>query len=173
LSNAKSGIDRNAAPGFRFTQSGLRLLRLLVAIHWPGRAVHILRQNDISQTYNGRKRSRLGMEAVMRNKLKPSRLAFCAVLFWSSAVLAQPGLHLTSPDRAAIWRSLGKDAMSTSVPAGLHVGEAVPDTMRLLPFGRNLRNKIPAIKSYSYALLQGQVLIIGRRARTIVSIVSE
>ncbi len=109
----------------------------------------------------------------MRNKLKPLRLALCAVLFWSSAVLAQPGLHLTSPDRAAIWRSLGKDAMSTSVPAGLHVGEAVPDTMRLLPFGRHLRNKIPAIRSYSYALLQGQVLIVDRRARTIVSIVSE
>ena len=109
----------------------------------------------------------------MRNKLKPLRLALCTVLFWSSAVLAQPSLHLTSPDRAVIWQSLGKDAISTSVPAGLHVGEAVPDTMRLLPFGRHLRNKIPAIRSYSYALLQGQVLIVDRRARTIVTIVSE
>jgi Protein of unknown function (DUF1236) len=113
------------------------------------------------------------MEAVMRNKPNPLTIALCTMLLWSLAAYAQSGLHLTSPDRAAIWRSLGKDAMSTSVPAGLHVGEAVPDTMRLLPFGRNLRNKIPAIKSYSYALLQGQVLIVDRRARTIVTIVSE
>ena len=65
----------------------------------------------------------------MRNKLNPLTIALCTMLLWSLAAYAQSGLHLTSPDRAAIWRSLGKDAMSTSVPAGLHVGEAVPDTM--------------------------------------------
>jgi len=113
------------------------------------------------------------MEAVMRNKLNPLTIALCAMLLWSSTVYAEPGFDLTSPDRAVIWQSLGKDAMSTSVPAGLHVGEAVPDTMRLLPFGRHLRKAIPAIRPYSYALLQGQVLIIDRRARKIVSIVSE
>jgi hypothetical protein len=59
------------------------------------------------------------------------------------------------------------------VPAGLHVGDAVPDTMRLLPFGRHLGNKVRAIKAYSYALLQGQVLIIDARTRKIVAIVSK
>jgi len=59
------------------------------------------------------------------------------------------------------------------VPAGLRVGEVVPDTMRLLPFARKLRNRVPAIGSYSYGLLQGQVLIIDPRAKKIVSIVSK
>jgi hypothetical protein len=55
----------------------------------------------------------------------------------------------------------------------LHVGEDIPDTMRLFAFDRHLRKKIPAIRSYAYALLQGHVLIVDRRARKIVSIVSE
>jgi hypothetical protein len=160
-------------PDFVSLNPGNAYCGLLVAIHWTGPRVHVLQQNDKSHTYNGKKRSRLGMEAVMRNKLNPLTIVLCTVLLWSSAVYAQPGLHLTSPDRAVIWQSLGKDAISTSVPAGLHVGQAVPDTMRLLPFARHLRKKIPAIGSYSYALLQGQVLIVDRRARTIVSIVSE
>jgi hypothetical protein len=109
----------------------------------------------------------------VRSKLKPLTIALCAALLWSSAVYAQPTIHLTGPGRAAIWRSLGKDATDTSVPAGLHVGDAVPDTMRLLPFGRHLGNKVRAIKAYSYALLQGQVLIIDARTRKIVAIVSK
>jgi hypothetical protein len=32
LSNAKSGIDGEAGPGFRFTQSGLRVLRFPDAV---------------------------------------------------------------------------------------------------------------------------------------------
>src|ERR1700678_57489 len=75
------------------------------------------------------------------------------------AAHAETALSLTSPQQAQIWRSLRREARRTSVPAGLHVGEAVPDTMRLLPFRHRLRTRIPGLKSYSYALLNGQVLI--------------
>jgi hypothetical protein len=109
----------------------------------------------------------------MRNKLKPLTIALSTTLSWSSSVYAQPTIDLTGPGRAAIWRSLGKDATDTSVPAGLHVGDVVPDTTRLLPFGHHLGNKVPAIRAYSYALLQGQVLIIDARTRKIVAIVSK
>ncbi len=109
----------------------------------------------------------------MRSKSKFLTTALGATLLWSSALHAQPTIHLTGPGRAAIWRSLGKDATDTSVPAGLHVGDAVPDTMRLLRFGHHLGNKVPAIRAYSYALLQGQVLIIDARTRKIVAIVSK
>ncbi len=98
-------------------------------------------------------------------------IVLCAALLCSSAVYAQTGIDLTSSDRAAIWRVLGRDAMATSIPAGLHVGEPVPDSMRLLSFSRHLRKSVPAIAHYGYALLQGEVLIVDRRARRIVSIV--
>jgi len=104
-----------------------------------------------------------------------------ATSLWPLSAIAQQaagnqGRHtpsLTSAQRAEIWRSLNKEAMKTQVPAGLKVGEVVPDTMHLLPFAHNLRKKLRVIRPYLYALLQGQVLIIDPKTRTIVSIVVE
>jgi hypothetical protein len=109
----------------------------------------------------------------MLGKPIAAKIIFCAALLCSSAVYAQIGIDLTSSDRAEIWRVLGRDAMRTQIPAGLHVGERVPDTMRLLWFRRHLRNNVPAIAHYAYALSYGEVLIVDRRARRIVSIVYE
>ena len=100
-------------------------------------------------------------------------IALYAVLAWSAAAHAQAAPDLSSAGRAAIWRSLGKDAMDTQVAAGLQVGQTVPDPMRVLPFSKHLRKKVPAIKSYSYALVNGQVLIVDARNRKIVAIVSK
>ncbi len=110
----------------------------------------------------------------MSLKLNASKISLWALLLCcSSSVYAQTAISLTSSEQAEIWRCLGKQATRTLVPAGLHIGEVVPDTMRLLPFGRKFRKRVPAIRSYSYALLQGQVLIIDSRVKTIVSIVSK
>ena len=61
------------------------------------------------------------------------KIVLCSALVCSPAY-AQSGIDLTSSDRTEIWRVLGRDAMRTQIPAGLHVGERVPDTMRLLWF---------------------------------------
>ncbi len=82
-------------------------------------------------------------------------------------------LSLTSVQLAEIWRSLGKEAMKALEPAGLKVGEVVPQTMHLLPFSHHLRKKIPAIKPYLYALLHGQVLVIDPVSKKIISIVDK
>jgi hypothetical protein len=80
---------------------------------------------------------------------------------------------LNSEERAAIWRALGERAISTSIPVGLHVGETVPSTTRLLSFSEDLRKNVPAILRFSYALLHGQVLIVDPRSKAIVSIVAK
>ncbi len=82
-------------------------------------------------------------------------------------------LSLTSAQRTEIWRSLGQDAMKTQIPAGLKIGEAVPATLHLLPFDRRLRKRLPHIRRYKYALLQGQVLIVDPGTKKIVAIVVE
>jgi len=107
------------------------------------------------------------------NKVTAARLVLCAALVWSSGAAAQSAVHLSSAGRAAIWRSLGKNATDTQVAAGLQVGERVPDPMRVLPFGAHLRKRVPGIRSYSYALVNGQVLIVDARNRKIVAIVSK
>jgi len=100
-------------------------------------------------------------------------IVLCAALIWSSGAGAQSGVDISSASRAAIWRSLGKDATDTQVAAGLQVGQTVPDPMRVLPFSRHLRKKVAAIRSYSYALVNGQVLIVDARTRKIVAIISK
>jgi hypothetical protein len=96
-----------------------------------------------------------------------------AALIWSSGAGAQSAIDISSAGRAAIWRSLGKDATDTQVAAGLQVGQTAPDPMRVLPFSKHLRKTVPAIRSYSYALVNGQVLIVDARNRKIVAIISK
>jgi hypothetical protein len=111
--------------------------------------------------------------AGMPGKLKFFTIAFCATLMWPLAAHAQAGVDLSSANRAAVWRSLGKDATDTQVAAGLQVGQTVPDPMRVLPFNHHLRKSVPALKSFSYALVNGQVLIVDARTRKIVATVSK
>jgi hypothetical protein len=99
-------------------------------------------------------------------------IAFSAVLAAPLAAHAQT-VDLSSDGRAAIWKSLGKNATDTQVAAGLEVGQTVPDPMRVLPFDRHLRKSVPALKSFSYALVNGQVLIVEARSRKVVAIVTK
>jgi hypothetical protein len=109
----------------------------------------------------------------MAGTLKFSTIAFCAALALPLTAHAQTDVSLTSANRSAIWSSLGKTATDTQVAAGLQVGQTVPDPMQVLPFSHHLRKKVPAIKSFSYALVNGQVLIVAVRTRKIVAIVSK
>jgi hypothetical protein len=81
-------------------------------------------------------------------------------------------LSLTSEQRADIWRHLHKRANEAQIPAGLNVGEVVPETMRMLSFSRNLRRKVPGLHSYRYVLVHGQVLIVRPKSKKIVAIIS-
>jgi Protein of unknown function (DUF1236) len=110
---------------------------------------------------------------IATNKLTAAGVLLCAALVWSSGADAQSGVDLSSSGRAEIWQSLGKDATDTQVAAGLQVGQTVPGPMRVLSLSTHLRKKVPAIKSYSYALVNGQVLIVDARTRKIVAIVSK
>jgi hypothetical protein len=107
------------------------------------------------------------------SKLTAATIVLSAGLLWSFGADAQSNLQLTSANRAEIWRSLGRDATDTSVAAGLQVGERVPNPMRVLTFSAHLRKSVPAIRRYSYALLNGQVLIVDARTRKVVAIISE
>jgi hypothetical protein len=85
----------------------------------------------------------------------------------------RPALSLSAAQRSEIWRALGKRAGKTQEPAGLNVGEVVPDTYNLRLFGHRLRKRIPAIRHYRYALLHDQVLIVDPLTMKIVFIVGQ
>jgi hypothetical protein len=64
-----------------------------------------------------------------------------------------------------------KTSRENTEPAGVSVGQAVPDTMNLLPFDHSLRKKIPAIRIYRYGLLHDEVLIVDPGTKKIVFII--
>lgn len=106
-------------------------------------------------------------------------LVFGALTAWPLRARAQSAeaagagnLSLTSAQQSAIWQALGKAAGKAQEPAGLHVGETVPDTMNLLPFARRLRKEIRALRPYRYGLSHGEVLLVAPKTKTIVAIVS-
>jgi hypothetical protein len=101
-----------------------------------------------------------------------------AMTAWPSIARAQSSggekkqpLPLSGAQQSEIWRALGTQARKTQEPAGLNVGEAVPDTMNVLRFSRRLRQKIQTIGPYRYALLHGQVLIVDPKTKQIISII--
>jgi hypothetical protein len=115
-------------------------------------------------------------KAMRSGKLVISLIA--AVIVCPSLARAQsPGdgakrhLSLTHAQRSEIWHALGKQAGKAQEPAGLHVGEVVPDTMNVLSFGHSLRKKIRTIRHYRYTLLHDQVLIVDPATKKIIAIV--
>jgi hypothetical protein len=86
---------------------------------------------------------------------------------------ARADLFLNFAERDAVWKKLGKRATRTSIPAGLHVGEPISPTMHVFSFTRDLLRSAPPLRSYSYTLLQGEVLIVDSKTKKIVAIVSE
>jgi hypothetical protein len=125
------------------------------------------------------KKGLLFVVASTRELIAVVCFATVTLISWQPALADTPpkdkpaAFSLTSEERAEIWHSLRKQATRTSVPAGLHVGEVIPNTMDSRSFARDIRKKIPAIRSYSYALLHNQVLIIGPRSNKIIFIVAE
>jgi hypothetical protein len=81
-------------------------------------------------------------------------------------------VSLSLEEQAEIWRALGQHATVTSIPAGLRVGEVVPNTAHLLSFSEDLRQKVPTILRFYYTLLHDQVLIVDPQSKVIVSIVA-
>jgi Protein of unknown function (DUF1236) len=82
----------------------------------------------------------------------------------------QTGLKLTNAQRAEIWNELGSQS-----PAGqtLKVGDAVPDTLQLQALPGDLSNHVPALQSYQYAMVNGQVLIVDPATKTVAAIITD
>jgi hypothetical protein len=83
-------------------------------------------------------------------------------------------ISLSFAQKNEIWQTL-KSQPKENAPAGFtpRVGETVPNSLQLQPLPGSLTGQVPAIKSYEYAMLQNQVLIVDPSSKKIVDIVSE
>jgi hypothetical protein len=84
-------------------------------------------------------------------------------------------LNLSSNQRHEIWQSLSKQTAKENAPVGFKamVGETAPGSIKLQPLPVDVSSRVPAVKSYDYAMLQNQVLIVDPSSKRIVDIVTQ
>jgi Protein of unknown function (DUF1236) len=86
----------------------------------------------------------------------------------------QRPLDLTGVQRTQIWKQLGGQQASTT-PAGFQpkVGATVPTSLQLRSLPNSVSSEVPQVRSYGYAMVQSQLLIVDPATKKIVSIITE
>jgi hypothetical protein len=84
-------------------------------------------------------------------------------------------LNLNSAQRKEIWQTVSNQATKGTPPGGFvaKVGEAVPNTVKLQSFPSVLSSQVPAVKSYEYAMLQNELLIVDPSSKKVVDIITQ
>ena len=62
-----------------------------------------------------------------------------------------------------------------TAPAGFtaKVGEAVPASLHLHPLPNSVTNAVPTVKSYDFAMVKNEILLVDPSSKQIVDIVTE
>jgi len=84
-------------------------------------------------------------------------------------------LNLTSAQQKEIWQSVNKQNMKDATPSGFRpaVGQVVPGSIKLHAMPLDATKQVPAVRSYDYAMLQNDVLLIDPTSKKIVDIIRQ
>src|SRR5262244_4411319 len=119
----------------------------------------------------------------MNNQIRTAAAAF-ALLLASTGFAAAAGsgamapndrLSLTSTQEHTIVQSINKQNVKKEAsPSGFKaaVGQSVPTSIPLHALPSNAASQVPAVKSYDYAMLPNQLLIVNPKDRKIVDIIA-
>jgi hypothetical protein len=118
------------------------------------------------------------MNAYFRNGMAALALVasagVAAAAGMSNSSAANDHLNLTSAQQKEIWQGVSQQASKETAPASFKpvLGAATPSSLKLQPVPTKVANEVPAVKSYDFAMLQNQVLIVDPSSRKIVDIVT-
>ena len=116
------------------------------------------------------------MNAYLRNVMAALAVVACtgaaAAAGMSGSGATTEHLNLTNAQQREIWQGVNQQAAKETAPAAFKptLGEAAPSSIKLQPLPTRVSNEVPAVKSYDFALLQHQVLIVDPSSRKIVDI---
>lgn len=84
-------------------------------------------------------------------------------------------INLTSAQRNEIWQSISSQGLKETPPPGFtpKVGDMVPSSLKIQMFPNNVTAQVPAVKSYDYAMLENQVLLVDPSSKKIVEIIKK
>lgn len=82
-------------------------------------------------------------------------------------------LSLTSSQQKKAWNDM-KSASAQNAPSGFNAtaGAAVPNTLKVDAVPSKTARDVPALRSYDFAKIQGKLLIVNPKDRTIAEVIS-
>jgi len=93
----------------------------------------------------------------------------------SADASAQPAETLTLSDaqRQAAWRDLYMDSLNQTTPSGFNavVGATVPNTIVIAPVTAQAGSDVPALKPYSFTMVQKKLVIVNPSNRKIADVI--
>jgi hypothetical protein len=81
---------------------------------------------------------------------------------------------LTSAQHREIWQGTSAQAAKKGpvVSFKAAIGEVVPDSMKLQPMPKQVGDQVPAVKSYDFAMLHDQLLIVDPTSKKVIDIIT-
>jgi hypothetical protein len=91
----------------------------------------------------------------------------------SGAAKPNSVLSLTGPQQKKAWKDMSGAAAQTA-PSGFHAtaGAAVPSALKLSAVPSKAARDVPALRSYDFAKIQGKLLIVNPKDRTIAEVIT-
>jgi Protein of unknown function (DUF1236) len=83
-------------------------------------------------------------------------------------------LALSDAQRQAAWQDLYMDSLNQSAPPGFDavVGATVPNTIVIVPVTAQAGSDVPALKPYSFAMVQKKLVIVNPSNRKIADVIA-
>jgi len=119
--------------------------------------------------------------ATARDKANaPAATAPAANATSTNATSAKPSaqagdtLSLSDAQRQSAWQDLYMDSLNQSTPPGFDavVGATVPNTMVIVPVTAQAGSDVPALKPYSFAMVQKKLVIVNPSNRKIADVIA-
>ena len=86
----------------------------------------------------------------------------------------QGALNLSTAQRAEIWKRLGSQQATNALPGfEPKVGATVPASLQLKSLPNSVSSQVPQVRSYHYAMVQNELLIVDPATKKIVTIITE
>jgi hypothetical protein len=84
-------------------------------------------------------------------------------------------LTLSDAQRKMAWQDLYMDSLNQNTPPGFDavVGAKVPNTIVIAPVTAQAGNDVPALKPYSFAMVQKKLIIVNPASRKIANVIAQ
>jgi hypothetical protein len=91
----------------------------------------------------------------------------------NASAQASDKLALSDAQRQAAWQDLYMDSLNQSTPPGFDavVGATVPNTIVIVPVTAQAGSDVPALKPYSFAMVQKKLVIVNPSNRKIADVI--